>query len=434
MRNSVAASKTRWAVAVFSLGGLASYDFMGAVVGAIVLAIMWSGTVGIRTTGSRFLVVAWLAAFAVRCLTAVIQSGYELILKRPEDPLLYESAGEKLAVLPTGKWLSGLHEYSASTRGIIVLHALVARFAPVFRLGIYVAMLSVACSMFSLLLMYQSFASQLGRRRFQVLAAALALSPPFVFWTSQNTKEGFVMLGIALFGRGVMDRTKWHWIGFGVAMCALFRPYVGVLLGLTTFVGLGLHSTMKRFSARGKGGCFLWPISLGAVFLLISSVIVVKGGAATGREAYVGSAVLAGGGSLDRGVGGLGPSSIVLSGVRAILTPPPWFKPRSMFDIISYTEGLGVAFLLIVAVTLTVRRKSQTSAAIPILALSLFSLCLIYGLGINIGTTLRIRTTFYPLIVFLLSVLSTKEYKPTEDEKSPFDQNQDGELWVRRPL
>jgi hypothetical protein len=375
----------------------ACFDVAGALVVASLGGQLVFGFRRLAHERTRVTFYLWLCGFFARVCTAIMQSGHALILENPQDSLLYESRGRIVAGFPITEWASAVRPYSLSTRGIVILHALVDRYS-IFRPAIHVAMLSVASSTLALCLVFQHLCVFNQNSRTRVLfISALALSPPFVFWTSQNTKEGFVLLGLTLFGLGVA-RSKMGETCLGLALSTLFRPYLGVLLVCSAFAGWGLNFGFSNLPIKMRTKT-IWLLGLVTAAGALGSALLLTGDVATGREGYAKSAILAGGRSLDNGVARLGPSSLLLTFVRSVITPPPWYHPVSIFHLVSVVEGTFVAILLISTVLTLFRRSPYQGQTVPILAISVLVICLAYGQGLNIGTTVRLRTTFYPLLV-----------------------------------
>jgi hypothetical protein len=403
--------KTGRGVAILTImATLGVLDPAAFLITAILASSAAWGITRLSRSGSADAIPYWVAGFAIRILIAIAQSGNELVLT-PKDANLYETRGRLLSTMPIESWFSWLNSVSSSTRGVIALHGLAAKSGPLFRPGIYVALLSVGASSlavaFALLV---TLPNSSGKTR-RPITLFLTLSPAFAFWTSQNTKEGFVCYGLSLFGYGALHSKNRSQIVIGVAVCWMFRPYIGVVALVAGLSAIGYSRVLARREQSR-------PILLAASFALILGAGIGNGSAVAGRDlaAYTGGVVRSGGGSLDTGVLGLSASSPVLQMVRTFFTPPPWFIPRTPFELLSVVEGLVIAIVLIA----TLRRIFSSSGARDFATLATFLttflVSAIYGLGPNIGTNVRIRTTVYPL-VFALYARSLKRgtgNEPTE--------------------
>jgi hypothetical protein len=395
------------------------------VIGSILGAILW-GLIALSRSGVGDAVHVWVAGFFFRIVVAIIQTGNQIVLI-PNDANLYETQGKLLADFPFEDWIGRLNVISPGIRGIIALHGFIAKMSPVFRPGIYVALLSAAGSALAVAFALLVALPLCAPRRRKAVSMFLSLSPAFAFWGSQNTKEGFVCFGLSLFGYGALHSKRKFHIVAGIALCWIFRPYIGVVA-----LGSGLAAAgYSRFLARREQSR---PLLLIASFLTILTAGILNGSALAGRDLSTFSAgvVRTGGGSLDLGFLGFSGSSPIIQGVRTIFTPPPWFIPRTPFELLSVGEGAVIAVVLLATLRRLFSRVGARNFATLATFLTTFLVCAIYGIGSNIGTNVRVRTTVYPL-VFALFACSVRTPKASSDgNQNSFDLNQDPALPVER--
>lgn len=386
--------------ALILLGTLSYFDLASTVLVVVLcVAIAWSVN-ALREEGTATLQF-WTIGFVFRLGIAIAQTGNQLILVS-NDANLYEANGRLLTNLPAEAWIGYLSSYTSSVRGIIILHGLAGKLDPVFRPGVYVALLSVACGSVAVALTLRIILPHISRRFRTPITAFLTLSPAFVFWGSQNTKEGFVCLGLTVFASGTLySKSKLQIIG-GVLLCWAFRPYIAAIVLAGALSAFGY----SRFLARREQSR---PVLLASCFAVLLGLGILNGSAIAGRDitTYSGGVINTGGGSLDPGVLGLAPSSPIVQGVRTFFTPPPWFIPKTPFELLSVIEGFVVAVALIVTLRRVFGPRGSRDFATLASFLTTFLVCAVYGIGSNIGTNVRIRTTVYPL-VFALLVRSQK--------------------------
>ena len=379
---------------------LSYFDFASVLAVAVLgLALSWS--VRRLWPHGKAILQLWIAGFLVRIGVAIVQTGNQLVLVS-NDANLYESNGRLFASLPIDEWSSKLGGYTSSVRGIVLLHGLTGKLNPVFRLGVYVALLSVAGSAVAVAMALRLILPRISQRKRMPLTIFLSLSPAFVFWGSQNTKEGFVCFGLTLFVYGALQSKSRTQIVVGMLICWAFRPYVAAIALVAAVAALGYAKFLaRREQAR--------PLLLASCFAVLLSLGILNGSSIAGRDitAYAGGVTRSGGGSLDPGFLGLSPSSPIIQGVRMFFTPPPWFIPKTPFELFSVLEGFVVAIVLIATMRRMFGPRGSRDFATLATFLATFLICAVYGIGSNIGTNVRIRTTAYPL-VFVLFVYSQK--------------------------
>ena len=413
--------------ALLLLATLSYFDVASAILVVILgTATAWS----IRTLWQEgnLTLQFWITGLLFRLGIAIAQTGNQLVLVS-NDANLYESNGRLLANLPVEAWTANLSSYASSVRGIVILHGLTGKLDPVFRPGVYVALLSVACSSVAIALALRMVLPRVSLRARIPILAFLTLSPPFAFWGSQNTKEGFVCFGLTLFANGSLNSKSRLQIIGGIVVCWLFRPYIAAIALVAALSALGY----SRFLARREQSR---PVLLASCFAVLLGVGILNGSAIAGRDltTYTGGVTRTGGGSLDPGFLGLAPSSPIAQGIRMVFTPPPWFIPKTPFEMLSVLEGLVVAVALIVTLRRMFGPRGSRDFATLAAFLTTFLVCAVYGIGSNIGTNVRIRTTVYPL-VFALLVRSHKPVTQDDPPQGPLStQNQMGRRVREAPI
>jgi hypothetical protein len=379
-----------------------------SLVVVIILSVsaIW-GVIALSRNGQTSAVPYWIAGLILRIAITIIQTGNQLILV-PYDSKLYESQGRLIAEVPVESWYGWLNNTSTSTRGIIALHGLFSKLAPVFRPGIYVALLSVAASSLAVAMVLPLILQTCTRRFRKIITVFLSLSPAFAFWSSQNTKEGFVCFGLSLFSYGALQSKNTLHVVAGVGICWIFRPYIGAIALASAVAAYGYSRTLARREQTR-------PVLLAVACAIILAIGLRNGSSVVGRDvsSYTSGVIRTGGGSLDTGVFGLSASSPLLQTIRTVLTPPPWFVPRSAFDLVSIFEGLVIGVVLVAALRRFFGSHGARDFATITTFLTTFLVCAIYGLGPNIGTNVRIRTTVYPL-VFALYARSMKRVEDVD--------------------
>jgi hypothetical protein len=380
-----------------TIGILGFFDLASAIVVGFVFAAGAFCVSRLSKENLRDAVGPFVVGLLSRLAISVIQTGNQLVLL-PKDANYYESRGALVSTYSVFDWYQKVQIYSSSTRGIIIFHSLVTRLNPVFRPGLYVAFLAATLNAVGIVLAFRSGIDRCTPATRNRIIWFLSMSPPFLFWGSQNTKEGFIGFGLALVGFGAMKSKKWRHIFGGIALCWVFRPYIGAI-ALAGTLAAWLYT---RYLARKERS---QPLLLAAVFLVLLGLGISQGAALTGKEVaqYSEGVVRSGGGSLDTGVLGLSASHPLLTTIRSFMTPPPWFTPTNIVEIASFFEGIMIAILLVSTLVAIFRKSGDRRFSTLAIFFTVFIICAIYGLGSNIGTNVRIRTTIYPILAILFA-------------------------------
>jgi hypothetical protein len=388
-----------------AVAGLALFDPLSLVLlGAVCLTIARVLPALVRR-GFQSIVPIWLGGLLLRFACSVIEVGNEWIIPS-KDGRLYEQSGELLGRFPIEDMTNHFGRASTGTRGIIFTHGLFEKFDPIFRTGVYVAFLSsllVSIAVALAILASFDYLSVASRRTFAVL---LNLSPPFAFWGSQNTKEGFITLGVTVFVFATLRSSK-KLLALGLALCFVYRPYIGLLVPSASLVA---YFYVKVLARRERTRSVL----LGTTFILLLAVGIQNGSLFVGKDLdqYSAGVTRSGGRTLDTGIFGLGPQSPLIVAVKTVFNPPPWFIPVGIVDLVSIAEGFLVGVILALVI-----KKIFGPAGVrtfPVLStfFIVFFILTIYGLGLNIGTNIRLRSVVLPAVGILYAICEKRERSP----------------------
>lgn len=309
------------------------------------------------------------------------------------DSLVYE----RLATVVAGTQGSDFSLVVPSGfRGIVLVDLLVLELEGPPAFASALSLLASFARMGGAVFVYNAVAPRLSGKMQTRVAAALAFSPSLVFFGSQNLKEPFLIFGVgACYWASQTSRRGRFIVALcGLLLCALMRPYIGVLIAAAFVGGVILNRRAKPPS----------PWLLGAVAAALVLMAVRFGPAMVGVDIQQQRefSVDAGGGSVMS----------VLAPIQIIFPWAPWVTPGSLGQGTLYLESLAQGAMLLVMV-IGVRRVESKSAGDAFAVLVLLAAFVIYGLALaNAGTLIRERSPFLPVLIASFALFIQTRMRP----------------------
>lgn len=350
------------------------------------------------SSSSRVLSRTFVYALIARTAVGAAQSGYSLFLPNA-DSVGYVARGQ--LILTQHSFSNTLAGVDTNQVGIIATNAWVSLFRGPVPTMVMMSCLAALVSSLAVVVALMPFfrnvdqSAGIGRSRMALLVVAI-LSPSLLFWGSQDLKEPFLMLGLALFVYGF--HTGWPnraiYASIGVLVCLAYRPYIGALVlvvGLLfALVRLGRHRFPRTSLTFAVGTALVLSATYG------KNVVGVD---ISEQQMY---SQLAGGNSVVDVAGGQYGGLASLG--QIFFSPLPWQIPHGLQAMLTYVESLGLGSLMLLYLVRMMRRQYHLRNDGVLVTLLLYiTAATIYGRGLaNSGTLARERSPFLLILLPLL--------------------------------
>lgn len=347
---------------------------------------------------SRILSRTFVFALTARTAIGIAQSGYSLFLPNA-DSVGYVARGQLILTQHSfSKTLAGVDKNQV---GIIATNAWVSLFRGPVPTMVMMSFLAALVSSLAVVVALMPFfrnvddSADIGRSRMVLLVVAV-LSPSLLFWGSQDLKEPFLMLGIALFVYGFHSGwpSRAIYPMIGVLLCLAYRPYIGALV-----LAVGVLFVLVRLGRRRFPRASL-AFAVGTA-LVLSAIYAkrVVGVDISEQQVY---SQLAGGNSVvdvaGGQYGGLGRFG------QIFFSSLPWQIPHGLQGMLAYVESLALGGLMILYLVRMMRRQYHLRNDGVLITLLLYiTAATIYARGLaNSGTLARERSPFLLVLLPLL--------------------------------
>ncbi len=292
----------------------------------------------------------------------------------------------------------------------------------------------------SLALFYRAFRVALPDGDNRRYAKLVFFFPSLIFWTSAIGKDALISLGLGLGALGaarILARTRGGFLllGLGLALTALIRPHVALML----FIALAVAYLVSKSTKPSP----LNPLAkvLGAAVLVVGGVVLAKVTAhflgiqsldATSIEHVLNQNALNTGAAAQGQIGQFGsstaasvslsPASIPKDFYYVVIRPLP-FQAHGVTQLASSLENVFLVALLItswrrlVSAFMSMRRRPYLLLAA---LYSLVWIVLFASIG-NLGILARERTSLLPFLLVLLSWPAATRARKTFRRATEFD-------------
>ncbi len=366
--------------------------------------------------------------FAIRITVALLQTRYGLFFPNA-DANIYALRGHQLVTYG----YTQSHAWGFITLGqfgIISLNALSAWIPGSPSIELTTSLFAAAASQLAIIITYDAFYQDKAWRRlttglpaeiryWQITMAVLALSPSLAIWGSQDLKEPFLMLGMALIAKGFTrsprrDKPTLPAILIGLSIVLLFRPYIGALVAAVVAA-----ITLIRGNSSRRPRVRVVAI-IAALYLGIRTIGPHLVGLSLTQQRV--NSIQAGGNSVSTtNLHGSLLSKTAL--VQLLFNPVPWQPPGSFAATAGYLEGLciGVGLILCLATFLKSNNRMRNLSSLSNYAIITFTTVdIVYSLGLtNAGTIAREKAPALLLIAPILTIAMLSRMKQNRGFRAP---------------